>query len=93
MVKRNIVFATRFKRDYKRMKKRGVDLKKLLALIARLETNTLVSSDQDHPLKGEYVDCRECHISGDWIVVYQQVGNDIILRRMGTHQDIFKKRY
>jgi mRNA interferase YafQ len=37
----------------------------------------------DHPLKGDYKDCREFHISGDVLIIYT-IDNDILkLIRMG----------
>lgn len=45
----------------------------------------------DHPLKGEYMGHRECHISPDWLLIYK-IENDMItlsLTRTGTHSDLF----
>lgn len=44
----------------------------------------------DHPLKGEYSDCRECHIEPDWLLIYLIQGNNIIFIRTGTHADLFR---
>ena len=27
----------------------------------------------DHPLRGQWADCRDCHIRGDWLLVYRIV--------------------
>ena len=43
----------------------------------------------DHPLKGEYVDCRECHIESDWLFIYLIDKPDIVFIRTGTHVDLF----
>ena len=45
---------------------------------------------QDHSLKGEYADCRECHIEPDWLLIYLIDGDSIIFVRTGTHADLFK---
>jgi mRNA interferase YafQ len=44
----------------------------------------------DHPLKGEYSDCRECHIEPDWLLIYLEIKNTIIFVRTGSHADLFK---
>jgi mRNA interferase YafQ len=43
-----------------------------------------------HPLKGEYSDCRECHIEPDWLLIYLIKETSIIFIRTGTHADLFK---
>lgn len=43
----------------------------------------------DHPLKGEWADHRECHIGGDFLLIYQVEGNAINFVRAGTHAGLF----
>ncbi len=43
----------------------------------------------DHPLKGEWSDHRECHICGDFLLIYQVLENRIHFVRAGTHADLF----
>lgn len=45
---------------------------------------------QDHLLKGEYVDFREFHISGDVLVIYKIFDGVLNLVRIGTHSQLFK---
>lgn len=48
----------------------------------------------DHPLKGEWSDCRDCHVRGDWVLIYRidatAQGEDIVFVRTGTHADLFE---
>ena len=46
---------------------------------------------KDHPLIGDYTGCRECHITPDWLLIYQIDRNALILylTRTGTHSDVF----
>ena len=44
----------------------------------------------DHPLKGEYDDYREFHLSGDMLIIYKQDNEELGLFRMGTHNQLFK---
>ena len=67
-----IKYQTAFKRDYKRIKKRGYDLRLLEDVIALLaEGQELPASYRDHALTGDYSGCRECHIAPDWLLVYE----------------------
>jgi len=45
----------------------------------------------DHALKGKYEGCRECHITPDWLLIYEIVEKELILylTRTGTHSDLF----
>lgn len=43
----------------------------------------------DHPLQGEWRDHRECHVGGDFLLIYQLDGNAITFVRAGTHADLF----
>lgn len=44
----------------------------------------------DHPLKGDWADHRECHIGGDFLLIYRQDGIAIIFVRTGTHSELFE---
>ncbi len=40
----------------------------------------------DHPMKGQYSDCRDCHLRPDLVLVYRKRGSDSLeLIRLGTH--------
>ncbi len=51
----------------------------------------LESRYRDHSLSGIYTGCRECHITPDWLLIYEIAENDLILylTRTGTHSDLF----
>ncbi len=87
-----IKYQAAFKRDYKRIKRRGYDtrlLEKAIELLA--EGRGLPAEYKDHTLSGDYTGCRECHIAPDWLLVYEIVKGELILylTRTGTHSDIF----
>tara|TARA_R110000782_G_scaffold203598_1_gene292141 strand:- start:9970 stop:10173 length:204 start_codon:yes stop_codon:yes gene_type:complete len=44
----------------------------------------------DHPLKGEWSDHRECHIGGDFLLIYAIEGNLVNFVRAGTHSELFE---
>ena len=43
----------------------------------------------DHTLKGDRADYRECHIGGDFLLIYQTEANWINFVRCGTHSELF----
>lgn len=87
-----IRFHTKFKKDYKRIQKRGYQIEHLEQVIALLAEETpLPEKYKDHELEGTYAGYRECHITPDWLLVYR-VEKDaliLVLTRTGTHSDLF----
>ena len=87
-----IKYQAAFKRDYKRIKKRGYNIRLLEQVIALLaEGQELPASYRDHALTGDYSGCRECHIAPDWLLVYEVRQDELLLylTRTGTHSDLF----
>jgi len=63
----NIRDKKQFRKDYRKLKSSGKDLTKLALVIDTLAAEKpLLESFRDHSLIGDYVNCRECHISPDW---------------------------
>ena len=92
MTKYRIERSSRFKKDFKVAKKRGYDMK-LLEDVVKILANgqQLLGQYLDHPLKGNYKGCRECHITPDWLLIYEISDDTLILylTRTGTHADLF----
>jgi mRNA interferase YafQ len=79
-----------FKRDYKLMKRRGKDMDKLRTIMRKLaDQETIEAKHRDHPLVGNYVGRRECHVDPDWLLIYKLEPGVIIFERTGTHADLF----
>lgn len=88
----NIRPTSKFQRDLKRAKRRGYDISLLTEIIKKLAAGEPLSAkNRDHDLLGDYAGCRECHITPDWLLIYEIDGNDLILylTRTGTHSDLF----
>jgi mRNA interferase YafQ len=84
--------TTRFEKDLKQLAKRGYQIDLLTVIIKTLSSGeALAKSYRDHPLKGKYTGCRECHISPDWLLIYEIANGELILylTRTGTHSDLF----
>ena len=87
-----IKYETTFKKDYKRIVKRGYNIQLLEEVIEILASGQrLPEKYKDHILTGNYSDCRECHITPDWLLIYKISNHELILflTRTGTHSDLF----
>jgi len=90
---RTIRYSSRFKRDYRREKsgRLGKDLDAMLREVLDLLVKDLPLPQKnfDHPLSGSWVDCRDCHIRPDLVLIYQKTGNDWLeLVRLGSHSEL-----
>ena len=91
-MKYKLKLTSLFKKDYKRMKKRGRDMAKLDEVVTMLLNGTpLPWKYQDHALSGDYIGFRECHVQSDWLLLYYVDEGQVVLvcSRTGTHSDIF----
>ena len=87
----NLVYTGRFKKDFKRIIKRGKDENKLWDVINKLlKSELLPVKCEDHPLGGRWSGRRDCHIESDWVLIYFVHGDDLILERTGSHSDLFR---
>lgn len=72
--------TTKFQRDLKRIQKRGYDISLLTAIIKKLANGEqLPEKNRDHSLSGDYSGYRECHVTPDWILVYEIDQGELIL--------------
>jgi len=84
------VRLNQFKRDYKRLMKRGKPMQKLIHVIEQLvNEKNLPPKNRDHTLSGNLVHKRECHIDPDWLLIYRKTATELYLERTGTHADLF----
>ena len=87
-----VKYTGAFKRSYKLMKKRGLDLSLLDDVVDELrQGHPLDKHYHDHLLKGEYAGFHECHIQPDWLLIYL-VEDDVLtltLVNTGSHSDLF----
>lgn len=89
-----VKFTSAFKKSYKLMKKRGLDMSALDDVVDTLrQGKPLDEKHHDHALTGNFVGFRECHIKPDWLLIYLIENNILTLTLVdtGSHSDIFKK--
>ena len=87
---RRLKTTTRFERDLKRATRRGKDLDRLWAVVERLlKGEPLESRHRPHTLSGEWASLRECHVEPDWLLIWRETADELVLVRTGTHPDLF----
>ena len=88
---RTVHRTSQFKKDVKRMGKRGKKFEEFKEVIRKLaEEETLEAKYRDHILVGQYKGTRECHIEPDWLLIYELAESELVLVRTGTHSDLFR---
>ena len=94
-MKYNLKFTGEFKRSLKRCLKRGYN-ENLLTEVLRILTSEgrLPAKYHPHILHGKLEGYWECHITPDWLLVWDQNDREMILLMMGTgtHSDLFKNK-
>jgi len=89
---RSVDYSKTFLKDWQRLSHSGrFDLVRLKEAMMMLIANDAPLGPEwlDHPLKGAWADHRECHIGGDFLLIYQIEANAINFVRSGTHSDLF----
>ncbi|WP_337177009.1 type II toxin-antitoxin system YafQ family toxin [Paludisphaera sp.] len=84
------VLTGRFKRDVEKARRSGRDMSKLTAIMAAIvDREPLDAARRNHPLRGEWKGCHDCHVEGDWVLIYEVDGGKATFHRTGTHSEIF----
>jgi mRNA interferase YafQ len=91
-MKYDLILSGRFKKDLKRIKKRGLNIELMNDVVETLLKGEQLSKEYyDHPLSGNWKGFRECHIQPDWLLIYLKEDNilTLTLTATGTHSDLF----
>ena len=87
-------YTRAFLADWERLSRSGrYDLKRLKEAMLLLVANAAPPGPEwrDHSLRGDWSDHRECHVGGDFLLIYRAEGNSIVFVRAGTHSDLFEE--
>ena len=90
---RTVTRTAQFKRDFKRAKRgvHGSHLDEtLLGALALLAADApLPVRYVDHKMKGQFNECRDCHLRPDLVLVYRKLDSDVLeLVRIGSHAQL-----
>lgn len=85
-------FSTQYKKDFKRYKNQSQKLGKLLEVFRMLENEIELPAELNaHKLLGKYKGCMECHIEGDFLLIWFDEESQIIdIVRLGSHSELFQ---
>ena len=88
-------YKIRISKEYKRNYKKLTPNKKELvdSIVFCLSKNeTLDKKYNDHKLKGNFNECRECHIKPDLLLVYKKQEDILVLTciNVGSHSEVFR---
>ena len=87
---RKVSYSTQFKKDFKRIIKRGFKIKSIYIVMKKLEHGENLGQDyKEHSLVGKYEGYLECHIGPDWLLIYKTHEDHLYFARTGTHADLF----
>lgn len=87
----DLIPTGQYKKDCRRMEKRGSDMTRLDAVVEMLRRGEkLPDKYDDHKLPGKDNNCRECHIEPDWLLKYMIDSEGLVLvaLRTGSHSDL-----
>jgi len=87
-----IKVTNRFKKSVELSYKRNLDLQLLKEVIHTLSKNEkLDEKHRTHTLTGYKTAIWECHVKPDWLLLWQQINEELILILLdtGTHSDLF----
>ncbi|MDE6377503.1 MAG: type II toxin-antitoxin system YafQ family toxin [Duncaniella sp.] len=83
--------SSQYKKDYKRFRNNPKKVEKLFAILNLLKNEQPIPEEnRPHQLVGNYAGHMECHIEGDFLLIWFDPHSDeIILVRLGSHSDLF----
>lgn len=85
--------STQYKKDLKRIRNNPKKAEALLKVLRILELELEIPQEYNpHRLTGDYSGCMECHIQGDFLLIWiDEESNEIDLVRLGSHSELFGK--
>ncbi|WP_442894701.1 type II toxin-antitoxin system YafQ family toxin [Bartonella sp. CB169] len=87
---RSVSYSGKFKKDLKKVKKRGKDIRKLTEVMQLLiNKKQLPAVLKDHALQGNWKPRRDLHIEPNWLLIYIVSDKYVHFDRTGTHSDLF----
>ena len=95
--KYGVVTSNRFNKQLKKIIKQGKKVEKLSEVVKKIANKeTLDIKYRDHALQDTkyYRNCRECHIEPDWLLIWEQYEEELLMLMIntGSHSDLFGKK-
>jgi len=85
-----LILKNKFKKDFKRAERQNKPINILQEVIQSLLNNKKLDVKyDDHQLKGVYKNYKECHLTGNWLLIYKKDKDSLMLIRTGSHSELF----
>ena len=82
----------RFEKDYKKSIRSGRDMSRLKRVMTWIANQKPLPLElRDHKLIGNYQGRRECHLAGDWLLIYKLEEGVVVFERTGSHSELLNK--
>ena len=82
----------KFKKEFALAEKRGMNMEKIIEVMdIIINEKSLPPERRNHPLQGEWEGAFDCHIQGDWVLIYEpdKMTGIVTFHRTGSHSDLF----
>lgn len=86
-------YTKAFAKDWERLSRSGrYDMRRLKEVMLLLIANDAPLGPEwlDHELTGKWRGFRECHVGGDFLLIYSTDSRSITFTRTGTHAELFE---
>ena len=84
-------FSTQYKKDAKRFRNQPKKMEKVAKILQCLrDEKPIPEIHRPHLLTGNYAGCMECHVEGDFLLIWiDETKNQIGVLRLGSHSELF----
>ncbi len=84
-------YTSQAKKDLKRYRNNPDKMEKLFVVLQMLANDVpLPPKYKAHSLLGQYKDCMECHVEGDFLLIWMDRERNLIeVVRIGSHSELF----
>ncbi|MDO4335433.1 MAG: type II toxin-antitoxin system YafQ family toxin [Bacteroidales bacterium] len=84
-------FSSQYKKDAKRYRNQPKKMEKVAEILRMLRDDIPIpQAYSPHMLKGIYKNCMECHVEGDFLLIWiDETENQIGVLRLGSHSELF----
>ncbi len=84
-------YTSQAKKDLKRYRNNPDKMEKLFVVLQMLANDVpLPPKYKAHALLGQYKDCMECHVEGDFLLIWMDRERNLIeVVRIGSHSELF----
>lgn len=84
-------FSSQYKKDAKRFRNQPQKMAKVVEILQMLQNEEPIPKIyRPHMLSGNYSGCMECHVEGDFLLIWiDETENIIGVLRLGSHSELF----